>query len=744
MKIFISLLIILFSAFSLKAEIINKIIVENNNRISETNIINFADVSLGDDINENKLNQVLKNLYKTNFFSDVKISINNNILNIFVQENKIIQNIQILGIKKESTKKEILDQLILKSRSPYNEYSIKSDLNNIRNALLVEGFYFSEVKSSIKENNNNTIDLIYEITMGDKAIIKNIKFIGNKIYKSNKLRNIIVSEEGKFWKFITSKKFLNKKRIEMDKRLLTNFYLNNGYFNVKINSVNAQLDDKKNFDLVFNIDAGSIYKIKNAGIELPEDFNEKNFTNVYEELEKIKGTIYSQNKVSKIAKLLDNATLLREYEFITATIDEKIVSENNVSVTFTIKESQKKYIEKINIIGNNITEERVIRNSLEIDEGDPFNKILNAKSINNLKSLNIFKNVNITETKAEDENKTILNVEVEEKPTGEISLGAGFGTDGGTIGFSIRENNYLGKGIELDSSLRISDDSVKGHIGLFNPNFNYTDRALNTSLESSTTDKLTTSGYKISKTGFEIGTGFEFLENTSYSPMFSSYVEKLEVNSLASSQLTKQEGNSFDNKYHHSISYDTRDQKYQATEGYYSRFLQSIPLLTEDSGLLNGYDFTKYYKFSNEILTNISFYSRMIQSLDNSDIRLSNRVGIPQRRLKGFESRKIGPKDGNSFIGGNYSAAVNFNTTLPFLFESIDNADVAYFIDAGNVWGVDYSDTIDESNKIRSATGIAVNWYTPVGPLTFSLAQPITKADTDVTESFRFNIGTTF
>ena len=157
-----------------------------------------------------------------------------------------------------------------------------------------------------------------------------------------------------------------------------------------------------------------------------------------------------------------------------------------------------------------------------------------------------------------------------------MSAAAGVGTDGGTIGFSVRENNYLGKGIELDSSLRISDDSVKGHIGLFNPNFNYTDRALNTSLESSTTDKLTTSGYKISKTGFEIGTGFEFLENTSYSPMFSSYVEKLEVNSLASSQLTKQEGNSFDNKYHHSISYDTRDQKYQATEGYYSRFVQSI------------------------------------------------------------------------------------------------------------------------------------------------------------------------
>jgi outer membrane protein insertion porin family len=379
-----------------------------------------------------------------------------------------------------------------------------------------------------------------------------------------------------------------------------------------------------------------------------------------------------------------------------------------------------------------------------VDEGDPYNKILTAKSINNLKSLGIFKTVKVDQKDSSDKNKTNLDITVEEKPTGEISLGAGYGTSGGTIGFGVTENNYLGKGLKVGTNIKMTDDSISVKANLFNPNYNYTDRSLSTNIQSSSTDKLTANGYKTTKTGAEIGTAFEFLEYSTYAPKLLSYYEDLTVNSKATDNLKKQKGSTFDNKFFHALVYDKRNQKYQTNSGYILNLVQEIPLATKDNALLNGFDLTKYHKFENEMLTNISVFGRMINSIGDEDVRLTNRIGLPSAKLKGFEPGKVGPKDGTSFVGGNYAAAINFNTTIPYFFESLDTADIGYFIDAANVWGVDYSSSISASNTIRSSTGIAVNWYTPVGPLTFSLAQPLTKASTDITETFRFNIGTTF
>jgi len=160
--------------------------------------------------------------------------------------------------------------------------------------------------------------------------------------------------------------------------------------------------------------------------------------------------------------------------------------------------------------------------------------------------------------------------------------------------------------------------------------------------------------------------------------------------------------------------------------------------------MLNGYDYTKWIDFDNDLITKIDFYGRAKNSLTGDDVRVSERLHLPGKRLKGFRSRSIGPVDGNDFVGGNFTASFNFSSTLPMILQSVQSADFKFFIDAANVWGVDYRDNYDDSNKIRSSTGIAVDWYTPIGPLNFSLAQPITKANTDKTETFQFNLGTTF
>ena len=167
-------------------------------------------------------------------------------------------------------------------------------------------------------------------------------------------------------------------------------------------------------------------------------------------------------------------------------------------------------------------------------------------------------------------------------------------------------------------------------------------------------------------------------------------------------------------------------------------------MIADNNTIVNGYEFSKYHEFFDEMVGTLSFFVSAVNSLDDDDVRISKRLYMPGRRLRGFETGKVGPKDGSDFVGGNYLTAVNFSTTLPQILPTSQNTDFKFFFDIGNVWGIDYSDSIDDSNKIRSSTGIAVDWFTPVGPLNFSLSQPITKAKTDITESFRFNLGTTF
>jgi len=255
--------IILFTLYSFlsSAEIINDVVVNNNKRISKESIISLGNIKIGTNYDQSDLDQVLKNLYGTDFFSDIKISVENNTIIILVDENKIIQSVKINGIKSKTTQESILDILQLKDRSPFVEFKVEKDLSKIRNSLSLKGYYFSEVKISIEENNNDTVNLIYDIQLGKKAKISRIEFVGNKVFKNKKLRNLIVSEENKFWKFISKKKYLNKDQVARDERLLKNYYLNRGYYDVIINASSAQYLDNDSFTLTFNIDAGKIYKI---------------------------------------------------------------------------------------------------------------------------------------------------------------------------------------------------------------------------------------------------------------------------------------------------------------------------------------------------------------------------------------------------------------------------------------------------------------------------------------------------
>ena len=746
MKIIIFISVLVFFNFfnQLKADIINNIIVNNNERISLGTIKTYGKIEIGKDYSEDDLNQILKNLYETKFFKNISLKIDNQVLIIDLIENKLVQTIIIEGIKSTTIKNTILESLIIKEKAPFNESDISKDLSNIKRSLTLEGYYLSNIDSNIIENNNNTVNIVFNIDIGDKSKISIIEFTGDKIFKTKTLNNIITSEENKFWKFISKNKYLNEQKLLLDERLLKKFYLDNGYYDVKVNTSTATILDDNSFKLVFNINAGNLYTVNKTKLEIPIDYNLSNFNEVQKLLNELEGTLYSFSKISKIVKEIDKISLSREYDFINATILEDKLDNNKININFKVTESEKLYVERVNIFGNNITEESVIRSNLEVDEGDPFNELLHAKGLNNIKALNIFKTVNSETIEGSSPSSKIINIEVVEKPTGEISLGAGVGSDGGTVGFSVSENNFLGKGVKLSTSLRISEDTIRGNFSVNNPNFNYSGRSLITNIERVTIDKLSDSGYESSKTGFSLGTSFEKNENLFFSPGVSTYFEKISTNSSASASLKKQEGSYFENKFSYTLDYDLRNQKFRTTDGIRSIFNQSVPLISDDFALSNSYEFKKWHELENSMVVDINFYGKAINSLTDEDVRVSNRLGLSSSRMRGFESGKIGPRDGNDYVGGNYAAAINLSTTLPMLLQSFENIDMKYFIDAGNVWGVDYSDTVDESNSIRSSTGLTVNWFTPIGPMNFAFIQNISKASTDKTESFQFNIGTSF
>ena len=741
-KFFIQLILFsIFLTFSTYSKNYEKIIVNGNERISIETILVFSEIKDNKSLDENSVNEILKRLYNSGFFKDVSVKIENNNLVIDVLENPIIQTVFIEGIKRKKTEESLYEVLSLKNRSSYNSFLIKKDEVAILKYLKDDGYYFSSITSSYQDLGDNKIDLFYKINLGEKSKISKISFIGDKKVKDSTLRNIILSEEYRFWKFISGKKYLNENIINYDKRLLGNFYRNKGFFNVLINSSFANYLGNDEFEIIYNISSGDKFYFNEFNLNLPEDYEIDNFNKLDKLFNELKGENYSLNSIDRILKEIDKIVLNEQYEFLKSTVKEQIEG-NLINLTFDIGESEKLYVEKINIFGNNITREDVIRNNLLVDEGDAFNEILYTKTLNNLKSLNFFSNVE-SET-LNIENKKVINITVEEKPTGEIMAGAGVGTGGGTFAFGVSENNFLGRGIAFKSDVSVGKESLKGLISLNNPNFKGSSRSLNASLESSLTDRLENFGYKSNKTGFSIGSGYEFYDDLYWNTGISSYVEKLDTDSTASANMKKQEGSYFDTFFNQSFSYDKRNQKYKTTDGFISRFTQNIPLISDNYTITNSYDYKIYNEWLDENIVSFGFYIKGANSLSGKDVKLSERLYLPSSKLRGFESGKIGPKDGEDYVGGNYAASINIATTLPQALPNLQNTDLSIFFDAGNIWGVDYNSTLADENKIRSSVGIAIDLFTPIGPLNFSLSEPITKSKNDITESFRFNLGTTF
>jgi len=722
---------------------IKKVDIVGNKRVNSATIESLVDKKIIN-IDSIYINNVTKKIYDTDFFADVKVSFNQDILTITVVENPIVNFFYINGVK-DSDLDQVNKIITLKENNIFSSSKLKKDIEATREFLNASGFYQATIVPEVIKIDNNQINLIINIDKKEISKIKNIYFIGNKYFSSGQLLEVVSSSEDGWWKFFSSSA-LSEQRIEYDKQLLKDFYKNKGFFDVQIESAFASVDKNNNFSLTFSINSGKKYKfgdfdIKKVGISYEEkDINEIKIISS----KLLENQIYSTEIINKLNKQVTNYLEEKKYNNFEINIQE-LKKEDTINIAFQISDGQKVLINKININGNSITEEKVIRDNMLLAEGDYLNSTKAKKSVDNIKAKQIFSKVEYKIENSEKKDFKDFNLFVKEQPTGNISAGIGYGTNGGIFEAGINERNFLGQGINLNFTGRLSTEKISGVFAYNDPNFRNTSKELAMSLYSEK-DDYTNAGYENKRVGTNFSTKYEIYEDIFFRPNIGIQYDSLGVTGTVSNLLRSREGDTVSSSVGYVFSIDKRDSKFNPTSGTIFYFSQDIDTFISDiQAVKTNIGATVYKELINDKFIG-SAKARLANStaINNKDIKISDRLYSSPSDLRGFEPRGVGPVDTNDHVGGNNLATLSLKSTFPNPIPESLRSTTYLFLDIGNVWGVDYTDTISNSSKIRSTTGIALDLMSPIGPLSFTYSIPISKASTDKEQNFLFNIGSSF
>ena len=741
-KFTIKFILIFILSFKLNAAVINEIVIKGNSRVSDETIKVYGGINENENVDASKINEILKNLYSTNFFENVEVKETNGLLEIIVEEYPVVNQLIIEGEPSNRIKKKIEELIFTKSKQSFIKSSVSRDINLIKNLYSSIGFNFANVDVQIKEVDKKNFDVLINIDKGEVTKIASINFIGDKKIRTNRLRNIIASEKDYFYKVLSKNTKFSKNLVDLDIRLLKNYYRSLGFYDVKISSNSAELNKDKSIDLIYTIEAGQRYRINKISTNVDATFNKEIFLPLNKKYKEVIGEYHSPFKIKNLLEEIDLIIAKNNLQFVEHNVLETIEGDS-ISVVFNILEGEKVLVERIEIVGNSVTNEDVIRGELILDEGDPFTKLGLEKSIAEIKSRNIFGDVTYEVVNGTEKNLKVVKINVEEKPTGEISAGAGIGTNGGSFAINISENNWLGKGERVDFEIEVDQESIGGTLNFSDPNYDFLGNAINYYISSENNDKPN-QGFENTVITSGINTSFEQFRNIYTKLGVNATYDDLRTDSNASGSLKKQAGEFTELATIYGFSHDGRDRSFMPTKGSIFGFEQSFPFYADKSFISNTITYSKYNSFTENFIGAGKIYLSSINGINDDEVRISKRKTLSTKRLRGFERNKIGPMDGKDHVGGNYAAAVNLEANLPNLLPENTRTDVSLFLDFGNLWGVDYDSTIDESNDIRSSTGVAASWNSPLGPMTFILSTNLSKASTDETESFNFNLGTTF
>ena len=723
---------------------IKKINIIGNVRVNSSTIESLVDKKISN-IDSIYINNLTKKIYDTDFFADVKISFNQEILAISVVENPIVNFFYINGIK-DSDLDQVNKIITLKENSIFSSSKLKKDIEATKEFLNSAGYYQASIIPEVIKIDSNQINLIINIDKKELSKIKNIYFIGNKIFTSSQLLDVILTSESGWWKFFSTSA-LSEQKIEFDKQLLRDFYKSKGFYDAQIESAFASPDKNNNFSITFSINAGKKYKFgefeikKNSSLYKEQDISE--IKNIGDKL--IKDQTYSTNIATKLNKEIESYLESKKYNNFEINIQEFKKNEEVINILLQLNDEQKILINKVNIQGNLITEEKVIRDNLLISEGDYLNLSKVKKSVDNLKSKQFFSKVEYKIQDSDKKNYKDFNLFVKEQPTGSLTAGIGYGTNGGLFEASINEKNFLGQGINFNFTGQLSAEKISGEIGYIDPNFKNSNKELATYIYSESDDYSNT-GYQNKRVGTKIATKYEIYEDVYFRPNLGLQYDNLEVGASTSSLLKSREGSFKTLSVGYNFSLDKRDSRFNPTSGMTSYFSQDISTLFSDIPTIQTGIGSTFYKelINDKFIGSAKIRLANVVALDNKDVKLSDRIYSTTSDMRGFEPRGVGPVDSGDHVGGNNLATLSLKSTFPNPVPENLRATSFLFFDIGNVWGADYSDLISESSKIRSATGLAVDLMSPIGPLSFSYSIPLSKVSTDKEQKFLFNIGSSF
>jgi len=725
------------------ADVVSKIDISGNDRISENTIIDIIDFKKNSNYSNSDLNNFLKKLFETNFFSNAKLKLEGDILKLIVIENPLIEFFIIQGVINKTREDLIYEKVLLGQNKIFSQSLLNQDIEIIKKIFNDAGYFNTSVFPEISKLPNGNVNVVLSVNREEQHKIKRIFFIGDKYFKSSTLLDVVSSSEHGWWKFLSSSSTVNMNRIEFDKQLLKNFYLNEGFYDIQILSSDISFEEKNKASITFSINSGKKYNFSEfALIDSEKNLNKQDFDTINEFIASELDGNFSNKKINNLRQKIYTYLNLRKIEFVKFNILPKKTENNLITTNIIIEKTARNFVNKIDVKGNSITEEEVIRRELTFSEGDAFSSYKLDKSEDNLKNSGIFKEVK-TNIKNLNNESIDIEVNVEEQPTGAISAGVGVGSSGATISTGISEKNLFGKGINVNSNISLGTESIKGNILTSIPDFKNSDNDFLFDFYVTATD-FDNAGYESTVVGNSVAIKYDLYEDITFKPGIGIDRDSIDTSSTASDLYRSREGDYLTFQTFYNLETDKRDKRFQTTKGYRVNFGQNLAVPGSDIPYIeNNLSGSFYHPINKDYILSLKSGLSSINAFDNKDVKLSDRKFLSSRNLRGFENYGVGPKDGKDHIGGNYSAYSSIASTIPNPLPEKWNANSIIFLDAGNVWGVDYDSTKD-SDKIRSSVGVGLDWISPLGPLSFIFAQTLSSADGDLEESFSFQIGSSF
>lgn len=733
------------------AQTINAIRVEGNRRIEPETVRSYLQFSTGDRYDEGAVDESLKALFATGLFADVRIRRSGGAVIVSVVENPIINRVAFEGnsdVDDDTLKSEIQ----LKSRSMFTRARVQSDVQRILDVYRRQGMYAARVDPKIIQLEHNRVDLVYEISEGPDTKVKSINFIGNNAFTDGQLEDVITTTETGLMSFLKPTNIYDPDRLNLDRELLRQFYLKNGYADARVVSATADLDQAGNgFFITFVVEEGELYRF--GEISLDTSLASVNPEEMRTELLTKTGDIYNASKIDKSVEKVTIEVSQQGYAFarVRPRVNRDPIS-RTIGINYTIEEGPRVYIERIDIVGNTRTLDYVIRREFRLAEGDAYNRLMVDRARRRLMGLGFFKNVKIARQPGSAPDRVRLVVTVIEQSTGELSFGAGYSTSEGVIGdISIAERNLLGKGQYVRLKFSGSIERAQVDFAFTEPRFLDRDLAAGFDAYHKELDYSSESSYKSRKTGGGVRLSFPLSDELRVTTLYKFVRDEVyDVEGDASATVKDAEGVSNVSALGYRIAYDTRNHKTKPSRGVYMTLAQDFAGVGGDVNYVRTIaEGRAYYPVYDKITLVGRVIGGNIFAWGGDDVRLVDLYYKGGETVRGFDRSGFGPRDAatDDALGGKtfYAGTVEVRFPLPFLTEEIGMSG-AVFADAGTLYDAEVvsgTNVLDDST-IRASVGGSILWDSPVGPLRADFAYVLNKEDYDEEELFRFGASTKF